>query len=167
MLHPLTTRHAELDHAALMDSQEMLRRWSGSHWPADDFTVADNRQDLAWHQQEHEAGIAFTYTMLDPAQSECLGCVYIKENNVPELAGGDHEAIVRFWVRQTHLAGALDRRLLAALVAWFQEAWAFSRVYFHTNEQDHHQVQLLNASTLPYRLTATIPDRSGRYRFYG
>lgn len=167
VLRPLTVDHAGLDHAALMDSKEILRRWSSSDWPADDFAVADNRQDLAWHQREHEEGIAFTYTVLDPIENECLGCVYIKENNVPELAGSNHTAIVRFWVRQSHLGSGLDRRLLAALAAWFKDAWAFTRVYFHANEQDHHQVQLLNASPLPYRVTAAIPNRPGRYRFYG
>ena len=167
VLRPLTTDHVELDHAALMDSKEMLRRWSSSDWPTDDFTVADNRQDLAWHQREHEEGIAFTYTVLDPGESECLGCVYVKETNVPGLAGSDYTALVRFWVRQSHLANGLDRRLLEALIAWFKEAWAFSHVYFHTNVQDHHQVQLLDASPLPYRVTAIIPNRSDRYRFYG
>ncbi|HEX6385142.1 MAG TPA: GNAT family N-acetyltransferase, partial [Anaerolineae bacterium] len=136
-------------------------------WPSDDFTLADNWQDLAWHQREHKARVAFTYTVLDPSETTCLGCVYIKENNVAELASSDHEAIVRFWVRQSHLAGGLDRRLLEALVTWFKEAWAFAHVYFHANDQDERQIQLLNASPLLYRVTATIPNRNGRYRFYG
>lgn len=167
LLRPLTTAHVKLDYAALMDSKEMLRRWSSSGWPADDFTIADNYQDLAWHQQEHEAGIAFTYTVLAPGARVCLGCIYIKENNVPELAGSDHEAIIRFWVRQSYLAGRLDQRLLADLIAWFKQAWPFNRVYFHANEHDRHQVQLLDASPLPYQITATVPNRPGRYRFYG
>jgi hypothetical protein len=63
-LEPLTTDHVELDYAAVMDTREWLREWSGSTWPADDFTVDENREDLARHQREHEEGVAFTFTVL-------------------------------------------------------------------------------------------------------
>ncbi|NHZ71642.1 MAG: hypothetical protein GWP17_00950 [Aquificales bacterium] len=78
VIRPLTPAHVELDYAALMGSQEMLRLWSGSSWPSNDFSLADNRKDLAWHWHEHQQRIAFTYTVLNPAEDTCLGCIYIK-----------------------------------------------------------------------------------------
>lgn len=54
VLARLTAAHAERDHAALMASVAYLRRWSDSDWPADDFSVAENREELGWHDEEHE-----------------------------------------------------------------------------------------------------------------
>jgi hypothetical protein len=167
VLRPLRVSHLELDYAAVMASKEMLRCWSSSQWPRDNFTMADNRKDLEWHQREHEEGIAFTYTVLNPAETECLGCVYVKENNVAALSPGPHQAIVRFWVKAPRLDDDLDQRLLQALRTWFEEEWAFDQVWFHTNEQDEPQVRLLDASDLSRQATATIPGRNGTYIFYG
>ncbi len=47
-LMPLTPQHVHLDYAALMNDKEMLRQWSGSAWPEDDFTVSDNLKDQAY-----------------------------------------------------------------------------------------------------------------------
>ena len=69
VLARLTAAHAERDHAALMASVAYLRRWSDSDWPADDFSVAENREELGWHDEEHEARIAFTYSVLDAVRA--------------------------------------------------------------------------------------------------
>src|SRR5699024_6751463 len=62
---------------AVMDSGEYLRQWEQSTWPEDDFTVADNQSDLVDLERWNSASLAFTYTILDPSESRCLGCVYI------------------------------------------------------------------------------------------
>ena len=77
VLRPLTVAHAVIDHAALMSSAARLRRWSGTTWPSDDFTVDENREDLDRHEGEHRAGIAFTFTVLTADEETCLGCVYL------------------------------------------------------------------------------------------
>ena len=74
----LTAAHAGLDHEALMSSLDYLRMWSDSEWPTADFSVADNEADLAWHDAEHEARIAFTYSVQDPDGSRVLGCLYLR-----------------------------------------------------------------------------------------
>jgi len=78
VLEPLSTRHLELDYGAVMESKELLRRWSLSDWPSDSFTIEENAADLARHESEHFDRVAFTYTVLNPAATECLGCLYIK-----------------------------------------------------------------------------------------
>jgi hypothetical protein len=42
----------------------------------------------------------------------------------------DYEAVVRFWVRPDSVAGDLGRRLLAALVPWLRNEFAFTHVLF-------------------------------------
>ena len=41
VFEPLGPEHVDRDYESLMDSKEHLRRWSGTSWPADDFTVAE------------------------------------------------------------------------------------------------------------------------------
>jgi hypothetical protein len=57
--------------------------------------------------------------------------------------GGDYRARTAFWARQSRLDDDLDRRLLSALIDWFRQDWAFSRVVFFTSEQDERQQRIL------------------------
>jgi hypothetical protein len=77
VLRPITAADARFDCEAVMDSREYLRQWEQSTWPEDDFTVADNQSDLVDLERWNSASLAFTYTILDPSESRCLGCVYI------------------------------------------------------------------------------------------
>src|SRR5262245_61939742 len=113
VLKPLTPAHVEMDYAALMVSKDMLRSWGGSTWPDDDFTVADNLKDLERHHREHESRVALTFTVMNPAETECLGCVYLNPlesllrytKGAEELASvGGHVAYVAFWVKEPRLA---------------------------------------------------------------
>lgn len=175
-LEPLTPAHTPLDYAALMESRELLRLWSGSPWPQDDFTLVANEEDLAWHAREHRERIAFTYTVLDPAGDTCLGCVYIKSlatlvaeqtENPGRLAViGDFEAAVRFWVTAPRLAGGLDRQLLDALNAWFAREWPFRRVLYHTRVVNKQQLALFREAGLAPVWTLTMPGRGGAHQFW-
>jgi len=160
LLRPLRGTDVELDYAALMASTAMLRRWSQSDWPSDDFTLAENLADLVEHEQEHEARVAFTYTVMNPEATMCHGCVYIKPpwplltDNEPGLFKADqpYRARCAFWVRESRLADDLDRHLLGTLMTWFQRDWAFSVVHFFTSEQDTRQQQIMADAGL-HRLT--------------
>jgi hypothetical protein len=173
VLEPLAVEHVELDLAALMSSREMLREWSGTAWPSDDFTLAENQEDLARHDGEHRRREAFTYTVLAPDRARCLGCVYITplewnaEVNRGVLDGvGDDEAVVGFWVIEERLADGLDRRLLAALSRWLSEEWAFSSASFATALAHTHQVDLFTAAGLRRRAEISVRNREGVFGLY-
>ena len=155
-LRPLRTTDVELDFEAVMASRAMLRRWSDSSWPADDFTLDGNLADLAFHQREHEAGEAYTYTVMNLAGDRCLGCVYINPL-APELirAGGcqaaDREvraASVRFWVRSDHAGSDLEQELFDALQAWFTREWPLDCVLYVTGAQEQRQQDFFAANGL-------------------
>jgi len=157
-LRPLRTTDVELDYAAVMASRPMLRRWSDSSWPADDFTLDGNLADLAFHQREHEAGEAYTFTMMNPAGDRCLGCVYINPLT-PELirAGGCQAAdsqkpvcaaTVRFWVRSDHAGSDLEQELFDALQAWFTREWPLDCVLYITGAQERRQQDFFAANGL-------------------
>lgn len=175
-LEPLTPTHTALDYAALLESREMLRLWSGGPWPQDDFTEADNRADLACHAREHEERHAFTYTVLHPSGTACLGCVYIKslarlvaeETENPERMSEirDFEAAVRFWVTTPRLTDGLDRRLLDGLRAWFAEEWPFRRVLYHTRAVNEQQLALFWQAGLVHDTILMMPRRGGAHHFW-
>jgi GNAT superfamily N-acetyltransferase len=174
VLVPLTPAHVQVDYEAVMASRKMLHLWSGSEWPREGFTLAENLDDLAWHDLEHREREAFTYTVLDPVQEICLGCVYLRPlsdlvaANPRELLNiGEDEAITRFWVRSSYLGSGLDRRLLMSLIDWFAQEWSFSRFFFHTRQANLQQITLFEASHLEKRLTLQYSRRGGTHFFYG
>jgi RimJ/RimL family protein N-acetyltransferase len=165
-LEPLTVDHNPLDYAAVMASKDHLRMWSGSAWPADDFTPDENRADLDGHQREHEAREAFTYTVLSAAGDVCLGCIYIKPATVDLLQPENFDAVVRFWVTPDVRRAGLDEALLAGLRAWLGTSFSFRRVFFHTNTADAAQQRLFERAGLARVGEAEISGRGGRYVFY-
>lgn len=177
VLRPLRAADVDLDYEALMDSRETLRVWNQSDWPSDDFTREENLEDLAQHEREHGERSAFTFTVVDPAESECLGCVYLypldailRSVGADEEALGavaDGEAYATFWVRRSRLADGLDERLLAALVDWFGSEWRFTRVVFGSNSEDERQLDLLAAAGFRRLWEFPIPEREARYVLFG
>ena len=164
-LRPLRATDAERDYDAVMSSAGMLRTWSQSDWPSDDFTLAENLDDLKRHEREHEERVAFTYTVLDPAGTRCLGCVYLtpvapQAQAVCEGAGRAVNA--GFWVRASELPGGLERHLFDCLRAWLKTEWGFDCVVFAVSGQERRQAALLAESGLLLRATWTMED--GRTR---
>src|ERR1044072_10006390 len=125
-LRPIVAGDVELDYAAVMDTREQLRLGRQDTWPEDEFTVEENLVDLEDMEQRHRAGRAFNYTVLDPAGTECWGCVYVFHPTAKFLAQStvlpigdndwaDVDAVGFFWGRQQRMDGGMDVRLLAAV----------------------------------------------------
>lgn len=161
LLRPLRTADAELDYDAVMASAEQLRMWSDSDWPADDFTLAGNLADLQMHQDEHEQGEAYTYTLLTPDAARCLGCVYLT-SLAPQMRSACADAAtavaVRFWVRTAEINYDLDRHLLAALRQWLANEWAFDCVVYPVNPLNRRQAALLQQAGSSLRLAYNRAD---------
>ncbi len=157
LLRPLRATDVHLDYDAVISSRAELLPTSGGTWPREGFTLEENLDDLERHEQEHHDRVAFTYTIMNPAESECLGCLYI---NPPERLTGhneeagrylsDNAAFVDFWVRQSRMADRLDRRVLQALIPWFQNEWAFSQVLFIAQRSEERQIGLYEEMGLRY-----------------
>jgi hypothetical protein len=158
LLRPLRTTDVELDYDAVMASAAQLRLWSDSEWPADDFTLAGNLADLQRHQDEHERGEAYTFTVLTPDAARCLGCVYFYPLSTPMQAACPASAAavaVRFWARSDELTGGLDCHLLATLRQWLADEWAFDCIVYPINPLDTRPTELLQSAGLALRLTYT------------
>ena len=173
LLEPLKPEHVALDYAAVIESREQLRLWSGSSWPADDFTLDDNLKDLQWHWREHQERVAFTYTVLDPMRETCLGCVYLRPLEELAAANPTHladvaadETMVRFWIRSSRLNSGLERELLNTLMRWLEDDWPFSRVLYEVRDKNARQIQLLESFPLHQVMALQMPGRGGIHQFY-
>ncbi len=118
-LTPLGVEHAEQDYEAVMASRAFLRAWSGTTWPADDFTLDQNRADLDRHAREHAAGEAWTWTVFEGEL--CVGCVYtdpiakiLKHRRIE--AEAPEGWCVAFWARSDRIE--LEGEILAHLRDW-------------------------------------------------
>jgi hypothetical protein len=177
LVRPITAADAELDYDAVMESREFLRLWSQSTWPADDFTVEDNRADMVKMEDRHKRHEAFGYAVMNPEQTECLGCIYIFPPDANWFSGADvtainidHwsdcDALLLFWVRVSRIADGLDRRLLEALLDWFEQEWSFDAPVVVTNEQFEQQVTMIEGMKLHRRFEIDLPDDPARYLAY-
>lgn len=176
LIRPLRASDVEADYDALMESREMLRIWDQSEWPADDFTLEDNRADLQDHEEDHAARQSFTFTVMDPADRTCLGCIYLHElKSVLQAHGvgtdalqkvGAMDVYVTFWVRASRLKDGLDQKLLTRLTKWFDESWAFDRVAWGANTADTHQQQLFFNAGLIEKWRLPIGDSQECYLLF-
>lgn len=177
-LRPIVADDTEMDYAAVMETREYLRLWRQSTWPEDDFTVEANRKDLIDLEQRHAADRAFTYTVLDPDGTRCLGCVYVFPTSATFLAKstvtpvGDDEwvdvdAVIFFWARLSQMASGMDKRLLAALRAWFKDEWKLEKTVYVTSEQFTQQVDLLDRTDLNLKFELLEPGKPRKRLVFG
>jgi L-amino acid N-acyltransferase YncA len=122
-LEPLGPQHNDSDYTAWSSSVEHIHATPGyetSSWP-DERNIDDNLRDLQGHADDFENRLGFTYTVLDPATEDVIGCVYIYPAKSEE-----HDARVQSWV--TVSRADLDAPLWETVRGWLAGAWPFERV---------------------------------------
>ena len=119
MLEPLGPEHNVADHAAWNSSIEHIRATPGypdGRWPPlEGMSLEANLADLIRHAADFVAGKGFTFTVLDPADRDVIGCVYLYP---PERDG---DVTVQSWVRADR--AALDVPLADAVAEWIAAEW--------------------------------------------
>ena len=125
VLEPLRPRHNEQDYDAWTSSMEHIAQtpgFPGGSWPHE-MTKEENRADLERHADDFRNRRGFTYTVLDQAGRDVIGCVYIYP-----LRDSDHAASVLSWVRKSH--AHLDAPLWRAVTEWLDSEWPFATVEY-------------------------------------
>ena len=124
-LEPLGPQHNEPDYKAWSSSVEHIHAtpgWETSTWP-DDRDLVRNLEDLQRHADDFENRKGFTYTVLDPATGDVIGCLYIYPDQ-----SGQHDAKVLSWVRESR--AELDTPLWQAVTDWLEADWPFQGVTY-------------------------------------
>lgn len=120
VLEPLGVQHNVADHAAWTSSIEHIKAtpgFAGHGWPKP-MSLEENAADLARHAQDFADRTGFTYTVLDPASGDVIGCVYL----YPPRRNG-YDVDVSSWVRADH--AGLDKPLHDLVRQWLADAWPF------------------------------------------
>ena len=124
VLEPLGPQHNERDYHAWASSIEHVRATPGfpdGSWPHE-MTAEENRGDLERHQRDFIERLGFTYTVLDPADGDVIGCLYVYP--IKDAPGAE----VRSWVRADR--AALDLQLAESVAAWLESTWPFEQVRY-------------------------------------
>ncbi|HEY9558338.1 MAG TPA: hypothetical protein VIR58_16495 [Acidimicrobiales bacterium] len=126
-LRPIRASDAEIDLPAVMGSRDRLfsiygEAWGG--WPPAAMTLEQDRDDLAHHEREIAAHESFNYALLDAAEAELLGCVYIDPPRDPDVDG---EAAVSWWVVDALVGSPVERALDDLVPRWLADSWPFER----------------------------------------
>jgi hypothetical protein len=129
-LEPLGEQHNESDLAAWGASIEHIRTTPGManrEWPPDEpYTPEQNLADMRMHATDFAARTGFTFTVLDPASREVIGCVYLyppEDKSAPE---GQVEA--KSWVRADK--AQLDVKLYRLVSDWLARDWPWPDVAY-------------------------------------
>jgi RimJ/RimL family protein N-acetyltransferase len=125
VLEPLGPEHNDRDYDAWTSSKEHIHAtpgWVDSKWPRE-MTPDENRADLQRHADDFRNRRGFTYTVLDPASRDVIGCVYIYPR--PD---SDDDARALSWVRASH--AELDTPLWRAVSEWLASDWPFGSVEY-------------------------------------
>lgn len=127
-LEPLGPQHNEADLAAWTSSIEHIRETAGfpdGVWPPfGGKTLEANLADLRHHAADFEARTGFTFTVLDPANGEVIGCVYLYP-----ASSDSYDVSVRSWVRADRRR--LDAPLADSVAAWIDDRWPWQRMDRH------------------------------------
>ena len=100
----------------------MTSGWETSSWP-DNRSLEDNLRDLQAHADDFENRAGFTYTVLDTATGDVIGCVYIYPDNSEQ-----HDARVLSLVRASR--PELDVQLRGAVTHRHADDRPFERVVY-------------------------------------
>ena len=117
LIRPLQVADAELDYAAVMASAPELRKQFDNQWPPDDFSVAQNRNEIEIHQSQFESGELFTFTIIRTDGSEVLGCVYIA------IDKASSKQTILGWLRSDLRENSLRQRIADTVDQWLGAHW--------------------------------------------
>lgn len=119
-LRPITAADVGVDLPAVMGSQERL--WSiygaARGWPPATMTAEQDRDDLARQEDETARHASFSYALLDPGETELLGCVHV---DPPQKPGADAE--VSWWVVDWLVDTAVEAALDEFVPEWVRREW--------------------------------------------
>lgn len=171
-LVPLVPAHNPLDYDAVMATQETLRLRGANEWPRPDFTPEENLVDLEMHEADFQARRGFTYTVQNVTGDRCLGCVYVyplaetlRRRDADEAtmaAIGEGDAYVWHWTRAGS-SEAFDRALVAAIIPWLRNDFAFTRIVALAWANDPRQPAALQEADLTLTWSFPVGDTTALY----
>lgn len=130
----LCARDVYLDYIAVMSSIDIIKKTRGGSWPTSDLSFEDDLIDLAWHQREFENRSSFAYTVMNPDETECLGCFYLYPAGFRKESPEGSDLDVSFWVTQKEYDAGLYPELYKTIKEWLAKEWPFKMPFWSNAE---------------------------------
>lgn len=118
ILRPLSPEYSDLDYDAVMGSKAILGNVFSDSWPEGINSKEDNLTHIKEDFQDFNDRVGFSYIILDPAKSICLGCVYI----FPSLYMGNDVAVYYWFNIEIHRT-PLALKVEHFIRNWIIECW--------------------------------------------
>lgn len=77
IIRPLTPTYASLDYDAVRKSKSVLGEIFSDSWPEGINNEQDNLAYIEEDYQDFKDRVGFSYIILDPDESYCMGCLYL------------------------------------------------------------------------------------------
>ncbi len=122
------------DYDAVMASKALLRTWSDSPWPEDDFSLQQNAEDLAGHIEDFGRDLAYGFSIFTPDESRLIGSLYldpvapflddyaVDETTAARLLGFDVR--LEYWLRRGTKRD-FEEDFVREVLVWLKDAWWF------------------------------------------
>ncbi|WP_373999216.1 hypothetical protein [Bdellovibrio bacteriovorus] len=120
-----------------MKSKDLLRVWSQSTWPEDEFTALQNKEDLGSHVQDNIDHSAYGYMIYSLDQKTCYGSLYVNplssvlENYILDSAQEkliqEHQARIDFWIVEGERE--LEKDITRAIQDWLLNEWKINPLF--------------------------------------
>jgi RimJ/RimL family protein N-acetyltransferase len=169
---PIAPAEADADLAALLDIRFALRVHTGSEWPPDDWSLADDQADVQHDHDRRATGEAFTFTSLETRTAQVVGCVYLwpaaehRTRYGPDAAPVDQlgmsTASVEWWLQPPWEEGPFERQLVTALRQWLEREWRFPRAVWPVREYEARQARVLQPHAHTAAHGAVVLLQNGR-----
>ena len=127
------------DYGAVMASKALLRTWSDSSWPEDDFSLQHNAEDLAGHIEDFGRDLAYGFSLFTADESRLIGSLYldpvapfIDDYAVDEVTAArlsEFDVRLEYWLRRG-MGHAFEETFVRAVLAWLENTWWFQRPVF-------------------------------------
>lgn len=170
LVRPLLASDVENDYQAVLASRERNLRMSNGRWPKEGFTLEENLEDLKTHEKEHIERKTFTFTVMDPEDKTCLGCIYIirpgermSEYYFENKLTLDYVAYLNYWLRPDYSGKEFEVNFLKSLIQWINEEWKFGQVNYFVGKyalESEHEIFLQAGLTKSFDFKETSYFRS-------
>lgn len=127
LIRPLLATDVDLDYEAVMSSIEHLRGvfGPGNRWPMATLTREEDLADLERHEADFKRRDGFTYTVMNPSETKCLGCLYIYPSKLDT-----YDSQIVMWVTTEAYENGLDPVLENIVREWIGNSWTFAKVIY-------------------------------------
>lgn len=138
VIKKLTVDDVEKDYQAVMSNKIRLRQifCENDDWPSDDMTIEENYKDLEEHQLEFEKNEGFAYTILNPEEEFCIGCLYIYP-----FSHGIYDCRIYYWLIEE--ASALDNDLRSFIDKWLYSVFSLRNPAYPGRDMSHAEWKLV------------------------